>query len=400
MTSLRSASAAALALVLAAGAAPAAAQAVPAIAVAGDPQVVFRWETDRCAPDDFADSPARAFRTADGAVRLIASHMDARPMSGPDLDRLRHGCRVAYAGGRNDDPAAYDDRAWILSPYTLDGRTVVALVHNEFHGNLRPALCPSRVYSRCWFNAITFAVSQDGGATFRRPPPPGDLVMALPWRYEGELGRAGYFNPSNIVADGGWFYSLVLTFRLRDQEPGVCLIRTDRLDDARSWRGWDGRGFTVRFVDPYRERVADPRAHVCAPVGRGKLTESVSLVRHAPTGLWIALMATTRPGPDGQPVRGIHAAASRDMIAWSDTVVVMATPVFQVFACGRDTWSAAYPALLDPDSPSRNFETFGERSAPGAPAAGWLYMTRLNIHDCRVGADRDLIRFPVHVAPR
>jgi len=361
------------------------------VTIAGEPEVVFRWQTDRCAPDDFADSPARAFRTADGEVRLIASHMDARAMAGPDLDRLRHDCRVIFRGGRRDDPGAYDDRAWILSPYTLDGTTVYALVHNEFHGNLRPALCPSREYRRCWMNALTFAVSRDGGASFEAPPPPGRLVMALPWRYEGERGRIGYFNPSNIVAHDGHYYALVLTFRFRDQEPGVCLIRSDRLDDARAWRGWDGRGFTVRFADPYRETIDDPRAHVCAPVGRGRLSESVSLVRHAQSGAWIALMATTRPGPDGQPVRGIHASVSRDLIQWSETVVVMRSAIFQVFACGTDSFSVAYPALIDPASPSRNFETFG--------ATGWLYMTRLNIRDCRIGADRDLIRFPVHVAP-
>jgi hypothetical protein len=360
------------------------------VTVTGEAQVVHRWQTDRCATDDFADSPARAYRTVDGTVRLIASHMDARLMEGPDLDHLRHGCRVAFRGGRNDEPGAYDDRTWILSPYTLDGRTVFALVHNEFHGNLRPALCPSREYRRCWMNAITFAMSRDGGTTFQAPPPPDHLVMALPYRYEGEQGRTGYFNPSNIVAHDGYYYALALTFRFRDQEAGNCLIRTDRLDDPRSWRGWDGHDFAVRFADPYREQIADPRAHVCAPVGRGRLTESVSLVRHEPSGTWIALMATTRPGPDGQRVPGIHASTSRDLIDWSDTRVVMRVAIFQVVACGQDRFSVAYPALIDPASRSRNFETFG--------SDGWLYMTRFNLQDCRIGSDRDLIRVPVHVA--
>lgn len=358
------------------------------IAITGEPQVVFRWQTDRCAQNDFADSPARAFRTADGQVRLIASHMDARAMTGPDLDHVRHDCRVVFAGGRDDDPGAYDDRAWILSPYTLDGRTVQALVHNEFHGNLRPALCPSRQYQRCWFNALTFAVSRNGGTSFERPLRPDHLVMALPYRYPGETGsRAGYFNPSNIVGHDGHYYALVYAAAFRDQRQGLCLIRTDRLDEPRSWRGWDGRGFAVRFVDPYREAVGDPRAHVCAPVSPGRLTNSVSLVRHAPSGLFIATMTASRRGTD----TGIYASTSRDLIAWSEPVLVRAVPIFQGVTCS-DQFSVGYPALLDPASQSRNFETFGTQ--------GWLYMSRYNLHDCRVGSDRDLVRVPVTVALR
>jgi hypothetical protein len=359
------------------------------IAITGEPQVVFRWQSDKCAPDDFADSPARAFRTADGRVRLIASHMEARAMAGPDLDHLRHDCRVLFAGRHDDDPGAYDDRAWILSPYTLDGRTVFALVHNEFHANLRPTLCPSHDYQRCWFNAVTFAVSRDGGTTFASPPRPDHLVMALPYRYPGEIGsRAGYFNPSNIVALDGFYYALVYAASYRDQRQGLCLIRTDHLEDPRSWRGWDGERFSVRFVDPYHETLEGgdaARAHVCAPVAPGRLTNSVSLVRHQPSGTFIATMTASRPGTG----TGIYASLSRDLIAWSEPVLVRAVPIFQGVTC-NDVFSVGYPALLDPASTTRNFETVG--------AQGWLFMTRYNLHNCRVGSDRDLVRVPVAIA--
>ncbi len=377
------------AFVAAIAAAPAVAQPLPTphLALGADVQTVFQWSRDACDQYDFPDSPARVFRSADGALRVIAAHMSARVMSGPDLERLRRDCRIAHAGRRNDDPGAFDDRAWILSPYTLDGRTVYALIHNEFHGNLRPALCPSRNYQRCWANAITFAVSRDGGATFARPP--GDaVVMALPYRYEGEIGaRVGYFNPSNIVAHEGFYYALVFTTAYRDQQAGVCLIRTDRLDDPKSWRGWDGRGFSVRFVDPYRERVEDPRAHVCAPVGREALQSSVSLVRHVESGLWIATMTANRPPQrGGRPVSGIYASVSRDLITWSVPTLVRAMPTFGRFAC-EDRYSVGYPALVDPQSTTRNFESFG--------GTGWLYMSRFNLRDCRIGTDRDLVRVAV-----
>jgi hypothetical protein len=368
------------------------AQSMPTIRVTGEMQTVFRWATDRCATDDFPDSPARAFRGADGRLRLIASHMNARVMTGPDLDRMRHDCRVVHAGARNDSPAAHNDRAWILSPYTLDGNTIYALIHNEYQGHLRPAECPSRAYIRCWYNTITWAVSRDGGATFTRPAPPNDLVMSVPYRYAGDTGnRVGYFNPSNVVAHEGHFYALVLTFRFREQEFGVCLIRTDRLDDPKSWRGWDRRGFNVRFVDPYREAVDDPRAHVCAPVGRGNLVEAVSLVRHQASGLWIAVMAATRPaGAERTPTQGIHASASRDLINWSETVPVFAAQIFRPRACDASTtFTVAYPALIDARSAARNLDTFG--------AQGWLYMTRFNVRECQVGSNRDLVRVPIAI---
>ena len=50
------------------------------------------------------------------------------------------------------------------------------------------------------------------------------------------------------------------------QRRGPCLLRRPLGGGAGDWRAWDGRGFTVRFVDPYREDVVDPARHVCAPV--------------------------------------------------------------------------------------------------------------------------------------
>ena len=89
---------------------------------------------------------------------------DWTAMRGRSLNDVRQDCRVIYEGHKRDDPAAFDDRAWIAAPYTLDGRTIYALIHNEFQGHFRPDLCPSRNYSACWSNAITWARSPDATA--------------------------------------------------------------------------------------------------------------------------------------------------------------------------------------------------------------------------------------------
>jgi hypothetical protein len=47
------------------------------------------------------------------------------------------------------------------------------------------------------------------------------------------------------------------------------------------------------------------------------------------------------------------------------------------------------PALLDPASTDRNFETVG--------ATAMVFMTRLNLNGCRHSLDRDLVGLPATI---
>lgn len=352
-----------------------------AVSPTGPAEIVFRYKRDACDARDIPDAPARAFRDASGRVHLYAPHDVNRGLTGPSLDAVRPDCRIAYRGGEKDDPAAFDDRAWLAAFATEDGRTVHALVHNEFHGHKRRALCPSGKYMECWANAITAAISTDDGATFRRV---GGPVAALPYRYRGDLGRhAGFFNPSNIVRKDGFLYSLVFAVRQEAQKGGACLMRTRHPEDPSSWRAWDGKDFTVRFLDPYRE-ADDPARHVCVPVGKGSLGAPVSsVVRHQPSGLFIATMAAVRP--EGM---GVFVATSPDLVTWSPARLTIPMTVSGKQSCDEPAaWN--YPSLLDPRSPSRTFETVGDTA--------YLYLTRFNLADCKLGMDRDLVRLPVRI---
>lgn len=130
------------------------------VRIAGSEQTVFSWPRDRCALRDYRDLPARAFRDAGGDVQLIASRYRNRRFIGPSLDRLTHPCDVTMASARNANPARFDDLEWLGSPYTQDGRTVYALVHNEYKGHQHPGRCPSADYLSCWYNSVTLAVSR------------------------------------------------------------------------------------------------------------------------------------------------------------------------------------------------------------------------------------------------
>lgn len=353
------------------------------LAVSGPSVTVFKKSRDACDPLDIPDAPARAIRTAAGSVQLYAPHFHDRRLAGPDLLHLSNDCRVVFQGDERDDPAAFDDRAWIAALYTPDGQTIFAAVHNEFQGHRRPAVCPSGKYMDCWYNSVTAAVSHDAGTRFSRLTPGADLIAALPYRYDEVTGHhSGYFNPSNIVSKDGALFMMVFATQAKDQQPGNCLLRTDRISDPAAWRGWDGSAFRVAFANPYNA-PAQPRDHVCAPVGAGRLLWPVtSLVRHAPTGLFIALMM------NGAHDGGIFYSTSPDLITWSKPAKLLSALGEGAYHCG-DPAPAAYPSLLDPNSPDRNFMTVGQSAD--------VFLTQYDVSTCQTSMNRDLIRIPVTI---
>lgn len=376
-----------LACLLAGAAAAAPVLSVPADATA---QPVFLNSRDACEKTDVPDIPARAWRDADGRVHLIASHSTNRRLSGPDLDRVRPDCAVVFQGARSPAPERHDDRGWIAAVHTDDGRTVHALVHNEFHGHNRPDLCPTARYMACWANSITAAVSTDGGRHFTRPES-GSFVAGSPYPYRGDLGRRqGLFQPSNIVGLDGFLYAFVWAEALEAQKRGPCLIRTDAIADPGRWRAFDGRSFGIRFADPYAGPAADAAAHVCTPVAPAQLFATVhALSFHVATRTWIALTAGQRPTPGGGTETGIWWMTSPDLLRWSGPRLLWAAPLLTHLNCAQPG-AFYYPALLDPKSADRNFATVGDEA--------FLYLTRLNLAGCRITWDRDLVRLPVRIA--
>ena len=345
------------------------------------PPVQALAATAACNGHESPDAPARAIHLADGTVQLYATDQVNQLDVGPDLLHLRRDCAIVYRGAGNDDPAAYDDRSWLASPWTEDGRTIWAVVHNEFQGHRRPKLCPTGRYMDCWFNALTEAVSTNAGRSFQRVP---GLVAALPYRYdEVGLGHHGYFNPSNIVARDGYLYMFAFATAAAAQRSGNCLLRADRISQARSWRAWDGHDFAVRFVDPYRDHV-QPDQHVCIPVAPSALRWPVtSLVRHEASGLFIAIMQDT------SCAGGAFYTISADLLQWSAPVLLVRTVGRGSWTCG-DPAPIAYPSLLDPASADRNFQTVGD----GAE----LFATEFDLSpDCQLAPRRALVRWHVRI---
>jgi hypothetical protein len=373
------------ALALAAGSAQAAEPPLAALTVIGPPETVFSRAKDACDGHDVPDTAARAFRDARGHIVLFAFHYENRAMRGPGFDALKMDCRVVLGSGDNPDPARYDDKSWITATWTEDGAKVAALIHHEFQANHHPGRCRFTTYMPCWSNAVLGITSPDAGASFPRPKTP-QVVATSPFRQDFDQGRhRGFFNPSNIFADGPYRYMFSSTTGWDGQPYGACLFRTTNPLDHDSWRAFDGKEFSIRYADPYRAKEGKPPrscqtiAPFPAPVG--------SVVRHRGSGAWLAVFQASAGGRF--PEAGFYAASSRDLITWSEPRLLVAGKTLYDDPCTSGGRLIAYPALIDRDAKGRNFDDVGDSAE--------LYFSTIRVEGCQTTSDRDLIRRKVAI---
>jgi hypothetical protein len=180
------------------------------------------------------------------------------------------------------------------------------------------------------------------------------------------------------VAFGEDKYAFVFAEPYGAQKRGACLLRTRSPADPGSWRAWDGEGFSVSLA----------ANGVCTPVG-GLQSTVTSVVRHMPSGIFIAVFAATRADrPERHKITGVYYATSRDLLHWSAPGLLLELPILFAYACGAPA-VYGYPSLLDPNPTTRNFDTVSDHA--------YLYSTRINMTGCKLPMDRDLVRFPVKI---
>jgi hypothetical protein len=373
----------------------------PEVRAIGPAEVVFDYSTTACDSGDIPDTPARAFHDSTGRVQLIDSHALARRKIGPDLNSVRHQCGVILDSDGNQDPSMFDDKEWLSSVYTLDGQTIYGFMSTEYQGWNNDESCAQWAgtidQNKCWYNSIGLSVSQNGGASYSHAPAPTHLVAASPYRYSPGIGPLGIFDPSNIIQKDGYYYMMVRVEPHEAQQLAACLLRTQTLGDPKSWRAWDGTGFGVRFINPYIEESEPPEAHVCAPVSPQTLRrpiQTASLTYSTYLGKYV--LAGVSQEYDQAAARwngGFYYTLSSDLINWSAPKILMKGQLPWTHRCtDPDPNPVRDPALLDPTSSSRNFETIGRHP--------YLYFTRFNFTywdatHCWATLDRDLLRIPI-----
>jgi hypothetical protein len=399
-------------------------------ATVGDLQPVYDWPTQNCAqehqPDknrcafsfkcknmteqniglcrdcdpDVVDAPTKAFRRpklhgAGEETALTGSvNWGSRYDIGPDLDSVKHNCDVYYNASWRQEPQLYASREWIQSPWIFANQTAVGLTHMEHHcdaqGSAGSLSCAALNLSSGQgdFSAVTLLSSKNGGRSWEHArPPPHHVVAAFPQNFSVGGNRLGFRSPSNIVAGQGklegWFYATVesgwgapgkenaceqFVDPLGLQHFCGCMMRTRDLTDPHSWRAWDGAAFSVGlFATPWDQPAPDPAKHVCQP----------TINMTYPSILWSTfyskyiILGTT----GGNDHDGWSFQLSDDLITWGAQLALNTSSLTSVGGPGGNRSALdtrvgyalyAYPSLLDPTSPSMNYDTIGE--------SGFLYL--------------------------
>jgi hypothetical protein len=322
----------------------------------------FDTARDSCEQIDIPDAQARAFRDYKGTVHLVASHYVMRASLGPTLESAKHNCQVAYNSRHDGNPANFDDATWLDSFYSLDGKRIVALGHMEYHG-WEHGMCRSKTDTNdCWYNADTFHMSDDGGYHFTSPKPPANYVLGLPYKYEVSKGPEGYSVDANIVKAGNWYYAMATGWpwppncgQGKGARPclvpgGAAPIRTANILDPASWRGWDGKDFSIVFADPYRSPVARPQDHVYTPVPHMDCVNAINF--HEASHTFIATLWDPWNTAYGPP--GLYFSTSADLIHWSKPALAI-TQDQLLRREPEGNWSYMYFSLLDPKSTDANY---------------------------------------------
>jgi hypothetical protein len=347
------------------------------VRAAAPAEIVFDSATQSCDGDDIPDVNARAFRDGEGQVVLFAMHLKNRAFRGADLDHVKLDCHVPLKSGFDADPAAYNDRSFITATWTADGREVAALVHHEYHADTH-GKCRASGDLACWYNSILAYRSADGGRDFEKVRP--TLVAGAPFPQDVGQGRhRGFFNPSNIFSDGRFAYVFASTTGWDGQAAGPCLFRSANPLEPGSWRAYDGTAFSIRYADPYTGPRPQPAA--CAVVAPFGLPVG-AVVRLRDGGGWLAVyQATANAG--AIPVDGFYYTTSTDLLHWSAPHLLKAGKTLYSDLCTAGGAVIAYPSLLDPTTPARNFDESGD--------APYLYYAVISLKGCAPGA-RQLVR--------
>ena len=407
----------------------------PMMLVNGVEETVYNYLTDGCSSDletNYSDVPVRPFISANNnSILWFASNSqgyfktDGVPVGLGAVDILAHMVRATTSTGQciawvtspgaGDGPGnaypiqTYNNNLWMTVPYTIDGQTIQALIHNEYHPK------PPNVANE--YGNLVAAQSTDGGNTFNlisaKDPtnPNGNLpIIVAPYPYLG-TGDAGMFAQSNIIKWGEYYYILVnqdLTALGSSVPGGVCIYRTNNIADPRSWLGFDGSEYMVPLVPSYPSSLMDPEKYICHSIlpdfYRFSWSYNVVLNKFIIIGI-----DTNYPQANGtkveafvytlanlDPSTGILSSATNTgnqykeyflrEITWLDQWMTIGTAVGQ-----------SYPSVLDPTSqPISNKYgprlVTGDRNFQYTASSPYIYYTSLFPFNENEGRDRNVVR--------
>jgi hypothetical protein len=322
-------------------------QPTPTLESTGQMFTLYDWKTQRCEEEFIPDSPARAFRRADGQVTLISTHRENWSLVGPNFKSLRPNCRPLIRSKANTSANSALGLLWLQGFFTTDGKKIAALVSEDRTAINKSLGCTApRLSGRCWLNNILAAQSNDMGQSFQILGSQERTVATLAKVYPDKgKARFGAFTISNIIQKNNYKYFMSWVQGENVQPAGNCLFRNDDPFRPERWRAWDGQNFTIDMRQPGK---------TCKTIA-GLPHEVRSLTLHTRSGRWIAVMAGRQKlEGDSAPVSGFYYTTSSNLFNWTPLRRIMAA---QISADSKYPYYLNYPSLIDPDSKSRLFDT-------------------------------------------
>jgi len=387
----------------------------------GSPQVVFDYTAPnpgpgtgigKCLSGDIPDMPPRAVKVG-SQVKITRTETKSRMMIGTNFSNLVADCNIVLASTivpdtvtktanpNAYDPATFANKEWITALYRKVGETKIHMVvHNEYH-DPNPSSdppCEANIPipgNPCNYFSATYAYSIDNGLSFQKMSDwqtnhDHFIVGAshLIWPADPGLPAPVFGLPmtSNILQRGSYYYMLVQEKTPAAGDFGVCVARTNNLDDPSSWRFWDGAHYSIRMNSAY-DGVTSPNG--CAQVSTSNIKNMVSSITY---NTYLQKYVNVAGQNDGVPMPNTHCqmyyALSDDLITWT-----MRQPLYDVpmtgSVCAPTGLGYAYPVFIDhqelnnPSDP--NFEIAGKTP--------FLYYVRLNSGFSSL--DRDMVRHMV-----
>jgi len=323
------------------------------LTVTSAPKTVFSAKANKCNPNFIPDSPARAFRRADGKLELIASHFDNWAMIGNDFDTLKVSCHSIFPADRYSHNV--DGHLWIQATYTENGTRVLGFASQDLTTtNVACGCAPKVAPGHCWVNQIMSIRSENMGDDFG----PGAVIASFGDKYPADkVNQFGFFATTNILRHGDYYYMMIFLTPPDNKMPsGDCVFRTKTPEQPMTWRGWDGADFTYRANQPHS--TVDKYALVTPP--EFGIPRSIQYIPK--NNEFIATsQGRIKLAGEPKPVPGFYSMTSPDLIHWSNLTRVMKMPINARVDDFNDIYT--YPSLLDPKSKSKNFETLDHEDA-------------------------------------